>query len=125
MFYPLQLASITALNGPDEFMAERNQILKERRDVVVAGLRGIGLELESPKATFYVWASVPNGYKSRDFCFDVLEDIGVWMMPGSMYGERGEGYVRIALTHPAARLAEAMDRLKKWTVQACPGKVAP
>jgi LL-diaminopimelate aminotransferase len=124
MFYPLQLASIAALTGPDEFMTERNQILKERRDVVVAGLRDIELEVESPKATFYIWSSVPAGYKSKDFCFDVLEDVGVWMIPGSMYGEHGEGYLRIALTHPVPRLIEAMDRLKKWIAEVYPGKVA-
>jgi LL-diaminopimelate aminotransferase len=124
MFYPLQLASITALNGADGFMTERTQILTDRRDVVVAGLRDIGLELEPPKATFYIWASVPEGYTSKDFCLDILEDISVWMIPGSMYGRYGEGYLRIALTHTAARLAEAMDRLKKWSAEVYPEKLA-
>jgi LL-diaminopimelate aminotransferase len=114
MYYPMQLAATTALNGPVDFMEPRNRTFRERRDVVVQGLRAVGLEAESPKATFYVWSSIPNGFTSRDFCFKVLDAINVWMIPGSMYGKCGEGYLRIALTHPAERLAEAMARLKDF-----------
>ena len=113
MYYPLQVATTNALNGPVDFMKERNWTFQERRDVVVKGLRKIGLEMEIPKATFYVWSSVPKGYSSQDFCFKMLDEISVWMIPGSMYGKYGEGYLRIALTHPVERLAEAMERLKK------------
>ncbi len=114
MYYPLQVAATTALNGPIDFMESRNQMFKERRNVVVQGLKDIGLEVESPLATFYVWSTIPKGYSSRDFCFKVLEEANVWMIPGSMYGKHGEGYLRIALTHPKERLAEAMRRLKKF-----------
>jgi LL-diaminopimelate aminotransferase len=113
MYYPLQVAATEALNGPVEFMIQRNQAFQERRDVVVNALRQIGFAVEKPKGTFYVWSSVPKGYTSRDFCFKMLDQINVWMIPGSMYGKYGEGYLRIALTHPAARLAEAMERLRK------------
>jgi LL-diaminopimelate aminotransferase len=114
MYYPLQAASTAALNGPVDFMATRNGTFKERRDVVVQGLRAVGLDVDLPKATFYVWAPIPEGFTSQDFCFKVLDAINVWMIPGSMYGAHGEGYFRIALTHPAARLAEAMKRLKEF-----------
>lgn len=114
MFYPLQVAATAALNGPTEFMAERNRMYKERRDVVVKGLQDLGLEVEIPKATFYVWASIPERYTSHDFCSKALEEANVWMIPGSMYGKYGEGYLRIALTHPAERLEEAMQRLEKF-----------
>jgi LL-diaminopimelate aminotransferase len=113
IYYPLQVAATKALNGPVDFMEERNDTFQERRDVVVKGLREVGLEVDTPKATFYVWSTIPKGYTSRDFCFKVLDTISVWMIPGSMYGKYGEGYLRIALTHPAKRLAEAMGRLKK------------
>jgi LL-diaminopimelate aminotransferase len=113
MYYPMQVAVTKALNGPVDFMEERNQAFQERRDVVVKGLRKVGLEVDTPKATFYVWSTVPKGYTSSDFCFKVLDAANVWMIPGSMYGRHGEGYLRIALTHPADRLAEAMERLKK------------
>jgi LL-diaminopimelate aminotransferase len=114
MYYPLQVASTKALNGPVDFMGSRNQTFKDRRDVVVKGLREVGLKVETPKATFYVWSPVPKGFTSQDFCFKVLDAINVWMIPGSMYGTYGEGYFRIALTHPAKRLAEAMGRLKDF-----------
>jgi LL-diaminopimelate aminotransferase len=114
MYYPLQVAATRALNGPVDFMAERNRIFQERRDVVLAGLRKAGLEVDTPKATFYIWSSIPQGYSSKDFCFKVLEEADIWMIPGSMYGKHGEGFLRIALTHPKERLAEAMDRLGAW-----------
>jgi LL-diaminopimelate aminotransferase len=115
MFYPLQVAATAALKGSTDFMNARNSMFKERRDVVVSGLRECGIEVDSPQATFYVWASLPQGVdNSKDWCMKVLNDIAVWMIPGSMYGQYGEGYFRIALTHPAERLAEAMERLKKF-----------
>ena len=115
MFYPLQVAATAALNGPNEFMVERNLMFQERRDAVVKALRKMGLEVDIPKATFYVWAGVPRGVESsQEFCFKVLDEIAVWMIPGSMYGRHGEGFFRIALTLPVDRLEEAMDRLKKF-----------
>jgi len=113
MFYPLQVATTAALSGDTDFMNERNKKYVQRRDVVVKGLSEMGFELENPKATFYVWAGIPKGTNSsRDWCFKVLDEASIWMIPGSMYGKHGEGYFRIALTHPADRLEEAMDRLK-------------
>jgi LL-diaminopimelate aminotransferase len=114
MYYPLQVAATKALNGPIDFMEERNRIFQKRRDVVVQGLRDIGLEVESPKATFYVWSTIPKGYTSQEFCYKVLGEANVWMIPGSMYGKYGEGYLRIALTLPVDRLSEAMRRLRKF-----------
>ena len=115
MFYPLQVAATESLKGPIDFMQDRNRAFQERRDVVMAALQRMGLAAERPQATFYVWAEVPRGAgTSREFCFKVLDAISVWMIPGSMYGAHGEGYFRIALTHPATRLAEAMRRLKEF-----------
>jgi LL-diaminopimelate aminotransferase len=115
MFYPLQVAATAALNGPIDFMEDRNQMYQERRDIVVKTLTEMGLELENPRATFYVWAGVPKDVEnSKDWCFKVLDEIAVWMIPGSMYGKYGEGYFRIALTHPVERLEEAMERLRKF-----------
>jgi len=112
MFYPLQLAAMAALTGSKEFMKERNAMYRERRDVVVEGLRKCGINVDRPKGTFYIWAPLPKGEEnSKEWCFKVLDGIAVWMIPGSMYGKCGEGYFRIALTHPVERLAEAMTRL--------------
>jgi LL-diaminopimelate aminotransferase len=117
MFYPLQVAAAAALNGSNEFMEDRNLMYQERRDVVVEGLRKCAIDVDSPKGTFYIWAPLPEGVTiAKDWCFKVLDEIAVWMIPGSMYGKYGEGYFRIALTHPTARLAEAMDRLHNYLV---------
>lgn len=114
LYYPMQMVATKALDGPDGFMAERNEVFRERRDLVVGSLKEIGLEVDCPKATFYVWSTVPRGRLSRDFCFELLDAANVWIIPGSMYGKHGEGYMRLALTHPVERLAEAMRRLKEY-----------
>ncbi len=116
MFYPMQLATIRALQSSDEFIKDRNRIFQERRDVVIRGLRDIGLDVYPPKATFYLWSKVPKGYTSKRFCFKALEEANVWMLPGSNYGNYGEGYLRIAITRSAEVLAEAMRRLKKISI---------
>jgi len=117
MFYPMQLAAINALNSSDDFMEKRNQIFQERREVLVEGLNKIGLKTYLPKATFYLWARVPEGYTSQDFCFKALEQANVWMIPGSLYGQFGEGYLRIAFTHSVERLKEAIRRLQNFFSQ--------
>ena len=115
MFYPLQVAAVSALTGRKDFMKARNMMYQERRDVVVKGLKKCGIDVESPKGTFYIWAPLPKGItNSREWCFKVLDGIAVWMIPGSMYGKYGEGFFRIALTHPVERLAEAMARLERF-----------
>ena len=91
MYYPLQVAATAALNGPIDFMESRNQMFKERRDVVVRGLKDIGLEVESPLATFYVWSTIPKGYTSQEFCFKALEETNVWMIPGLHVWEARRG----------------------------------
>lgn len=113
MFYPMQLAAIQALNSPGDFMETRNRTFQARRDTLMEGLDQIGFRVYPPKATFYLWAGVPKGYPSQDFCFKALEEAGVWMIPGTVYGKHGEGSVRIAFTHPVERLEEAIQRLKK------------
>jgi LL-diaminopimelate aminotransferase len=114
MFYPLQLAATAALEGPQDFMETRNLMYQERRDVVIAGLKKCGIDVEPPKGTFYVWAPIPKEVvNSREWCLKVLDEIAVWMIPGSMYGNHGEGYFRIALTQSSDRLQEAMRRLRR------------
>jgi LL-diaminopimelate aminotransferase len=115
IYYPLQVAATAALNGPIDFMEGRNRMFTERRDVVADALSKLGVQASRPKATFYVWARVPKGHgTSKEFCFNFLEKEAVWMIPGSMYGQYGEGYFRIALTHSAERLGEAMARLARF-----------
>ena len=113
MFYPMQLATTQALKASGDFMKERNRIFQQRRDSVIRGLQDIGLDVYPPKGTFYIWARVPQGYTSHEFCFKALEGANIWMIPGSNYGKYGEGYLRIAITRPIEVITEAMRRLKK------------
>lgn len=111
LFGPVQVAAIEALIGEQSWMAERNQIYQERRDIVVEGLRAIGLETTYPQATLYVWAKLPEDYTdSLEFSKWVLDQTGVWLTSGVFFGQGGEGYVRATLTLPTDTLREAM----KW-----------
>ncbi|KYO66742.1 LL-diaminopimelate aminotransferase [Thermovenabulum gondwanense] len=112
-FTAIQKAGIEALLGPQDSIKEMNDIFKKRRDLVVNTLREIGIDVKSPKATFYIWVKVPEGYSSSSFAEKLIEQAAVVVTPGSAYGEYGEGYVRISLTTPDHRLMEAMERIKK------------
>ena len=83
-----------------------NEIYTRRRDLVVETLREIGVEVQPPKGTIYVWAPVPEGHTSVSFAELVLEEAAVVVSPGSMYGPSGEGFFRISLTTPDERLTE-------------------
>src|SRR5215213_2460041 len=110
MFDAVQLAAAAALDaGPPE---EMRAIYQRRRDLVCDALREIGVEVTPPKGTIYVWAPVPTGHTSASYCELVLEESGVVVSPGGAYGPNGEGFFRISLTVPDARLAEAMERLR-------------
>jgi len=113
LFEAVQLAGVAALDGPPEALAEMNTIYARRRDLVVGALREIGVDVETPKGTIYVWAPVPEGHTSTSFAELVLEDAAVVVSPGSMYGPSGEGFFRISLTTPDERLSEAVERLRE------------
>jgi LL-diaminopimelate aminotransferase len=114
LFEALQLAGAAALEGPPEPLAEQNAIYTRRRDLVVAALAEIGVEVTAPKGTIYVWAPVPEGHTSTTFAETVLEEAAVVVSPGSMYGPSGEGFFRISLTAPDERIEEAVERMRKF-----------
>jgi LL-diaminopimelate aminotransferase len=110
MFEPVQLAAAAALDaGPPPEMRE---IYQRRRDLVCDALREIGVDVTPPRGTIYVWAPVPSGHTSASYCELVLEESAVVVSPGGAYGPNGEGFFRISLTVPDARLAEAVERLR-------------
>jgi LL-diaminopimelate aminotransferase len=110
MFEAVQLAAAAALDaGPPE---EMRVIYEHRRNLVCDALEEIGVEVTRPRGTIYVWAPVPEGHTSASYCELVLEESGVVVSPGGAYGPNGEGFFRISLTVPDARLAEAMERLR-------------
>ena len=113
LFEAIQLAAVAALDGSGDLIAEMNETYARRRDLVVDTLRAIGVEVDKPRGTIYVWAPVPEGHTSTSFAELVLEEAGVIVSPGSMYGDSGEGFFRISLTTPDARLSEALDRMRE------------
>lgn len=113
-FLPIYHAGIAALNGDQSWLKERNAIYRERRDIVVDSLRAAGLEVQTPKATIYVWPKVPARMMSSDFATALLEDAGVSVTPGSAFGPSGEGYARISLGMATPRVREAMERVGEW-----------
>ncbi|MDR3136380.1 MAG: LL-diaminopimelate aminotransferase [Coriobacteriales bacterium] len=110
-FTAIQDAAIAALSGPQDSVREMCALYQRRRDLVVTTLRRLGLNCETPRATIYVWAQVPAGLSSAEFTSQLLARAHVVVTPGSGYGPDGEGYVRISLTTPDARLEEALERI--------------
>lgn len=112
VFGAVQEAGIAALTGPQQLAEQYRRTYQERRDVVVAGLRSLGWEVDVPQAAFFVWAPVPGGLDSRTFAARLLDEVGCVVTPGVGFGPSGEGFYRIALTIDAKRLGEAMGRLR-------------
>jgi len=114
-FGPMMDAGVAALTGDQTWLEERNDIYLYRRDIVLAGLRKAGFQADTPPAAIYVWAQLPHGYTdSMDFCTRLLEQTGVSTTPGVVFGQSGEGYMRISLGTATDRIKEAMARLEGW-----------
>lgn len=112
VFQAVQEAAIAGLTGAHDHLRQYCAIYQQRRDLMVEALRAIGLACDLPRATFYIWATVPKGYTSASFTERVLKETGVVITPGSGFGKSGEGYVRFSLTVPSERLGEAVERIK-------------
>jgi LL-diaminopimelate aminotransferase len=110
----IQYAAIEALNGPQECIKEHNNIYQQRRDLIVDTLNKMGLETIPPKASLYIWAKVPNGYTSVEFATDLLDKVGVVVIPGIGYGQNGEGYIRLSVTIADASLLKGLSRMAQW-----------
>lgn len=110
----IQQAAIEALTGSQDSITGQNAMYQRRRDRLVKALNDIGLRARLPKATFYVWAKVPDRYTSVQFTTELLDKANVAVTPGTGYGSVGEGYVRLSLTLPDNRLDEGISRLIKW-----------
>jgi LL-diaminopimelate aminotransferase len=112
IFRPIQDAAILALTGDQTWLAERNEIYRERRDLILAALHEVGIRVDKPAASLYLWAETPDGYSSEEFSTRLLEGPGISITAGSVFGPHGEGYLRISLGMSTERIREAMDRLK-------------
>ncbi len=112
-FDAIQRAGITALTSSQQCVADMNNLYTKRRDTLLKGLNQMGLDVKPPKATFYVWAPIPEKYTSIEFSKLLLEEAGIVATPGVGFGEYGEGYIRFALTRSVERIGEAVERMEK------------
>jgi LL-diaminopimelate aminotransferase len=113
VFQAVQWAAIEALNGGEQETRAACDVYLRRHQLVAETLNDLGWDIKPPRATFYVWAPVPDGYDSIGFASHVLDEVGVNITPGVGFGTHGEGYFRLSVTAPDARLEEAMARMRK------------
>lgn len=113
IFNPIQYAAIYALKNEEGNIDRMREIYSRRREVVLTALRRIGIECNPPRGTFYLWVPVPKGMTSLEFTNLLFDKAAVVVAAGTAYGLYGEGFIRISLTVPDARLAEAMERIEK------------
>ncbi|HUL65944.1 MAG TPA: alanine transaminase [Burkholderiaceae bacterium] len=115
-FTPIQVASIAALEGPQECVEEIRVQYQRRRDVLVKGLHEAGWMVEVPKASMYIWAEIPEPYKrlgSLEFAKKVLSDAKVAVSPGVGFGDYGDTHVRFALIENEHRIRQAVRGIKE------------
>lgn len=128
IFRPLQEAAVVALSTDPSWIADRNRVYKERLELLVEGLRGIGLEATCPQATLYLWtripgsgkAGTPGGWTSESFARTLLQETGIAVAPGSFFGPGGEGFVRVSATAPTMQIQEAKRRLRAFEPPSVP-----
>jgi LL-diaminopimelate aminotransferase len=110
-FGAVQDAGIAALSSPKEIVAGIREVYQHRIDILYKCLVDLGLDLEKPKATLYLWAGIDGD--SVKFCQRLLEDVGIVATPGVGFGQYGEGYIRFSITQPMDRIEAAVDRLER------------
>ena len=113
IFQAVQEAGIEALRLGDSIIEPSRKIYQERRDILVSGLRAVGLGCEKPRATFYVWVATPKGLSSAEFTAKLLDEAGVVTTPGNGFGDAGEGYVRFTVCVDKHRLKEVAERIRR------------
>jgi len=115
MFTPIQVAAISALEGPQDCVQEIRDMYRSRRDVLCEGLNAIGWEVEPPKATMFVWVPIPDAYKemgSLEFTKKLLEEAKVAVSPGIGFGDYGDDHVRFSLIENEHRTRQAIRGLR-------------
>lgn len=118
-FNPILAASIHAMTSDQEWIQDRNDIYLERRDIVVKGLKACGFNVDFPSAAIYVWAQLPQGETDAiAFCNRLLEETGVSLTPGDVYGKHGEKFIRVSLGTATADVKTALDRMQAWMKKA-------
>jgi alanine-synthesizing transaminase len=116
IFQPIQIASIIALDGPQECVKEICDTYKTRRDALISGLERVGWKIESPKATMFVWGKIPEKFiqmGSVEFSKMLINEAGVAVSPGLGFGEYGDDFVRFALIENNMRINQAIRGIRK------------
>ena len=116
-FTPIQAAACAALNGPQDVVAENREIYHKRRDVMVEAFGRAGWDIPAPPASMFAWAPLPPALAhmgSLEFSKELLTEADVAVAPGVGYGEKGEGYVRIAMVENEQRLRQAARNVKRY-----------
>ncbi|WP_077622874.1 aminotransferase class I/II-fold pyridoxal phosphate-dependent enzyme [Sediminibacillus massiliensis] len=119
-FLGIQKAAATALNSDLSTVAANNLVYLNRMESMLSALHAMGIDAGRPRGTFFIWASVPEGYTSQSFAEELLDEADVIVTPGSAFGTRGEGYIRLSLSVPQERLDEAIVRMKKRKTRRTP-----
>jgi len=113
IFTAIQFAAKTALDEYETLTPPIRAVYQERRDAFVGGLKGLGWDVSTPEATFYVWIPCPDGYTSAELCGRLLDEADVVTTPGLGFGRTADGYIRAALTVETPRLLEAVGRIAR------------
>jgi len=123
IFTPVQVAAISALEGDQQCVSDVCDMYRRRRDVLCNGLNDAGWPVTPPKATMFVWAQIPEAFRSMgslEFSKLLLKEAGVAVSPGLGFGEYGEGYVRFGLIENEHRTRQALRGIKKVLRQGPP-----
>jgi alanine-synthesizing transaminase len=116
-FTPVQVAATAALNGPDDCIKEMRDTYKRRRDVLVESFGRAGWEVPPPKASMFAWSPIPEPFRelgSVEFSKLLVEKAEVAVSPGTGFGERGEGFVRIAMVENEQRIRQAARNIRRF-----------
>jgi LL-diaminopimelate aminotransferase len=113
IFDAIQRAGIAALNGPQDWLGQTIDRYRHRRDLLCDGLKSMGIVVEPPRGSIYLWVPVPEDHTSESFTTHLLDEAAIVVAPGTGYGAAGEGFVRFSLTVPDDRLEEGVERLRR------------
>lgn len=114
IFAPIMAAGEAAMQTDQSWINARNQVYQRRRDIVLDGLHSAGLRVQPPQASLYIWVPLPEGTRSKEFCARMLDDVSVSTTPGAVFGQHGEGYLRISLVTDDERIKEGTARMVEW-----------
>jgi L-glutamine---4-(methylsulfanyl)-2-oxobutanoate aminotransferase len=116
LFGAVQEAAAEALLGPQDCVADLNDLYESRRNVLIDGLTNIGWQVTAPKGSFFAWLKVPESFTSVEFADFLLEKAHIAVAPGVGFGEHGEGFVRVGLLTSKERLQEAVSRIESLEI---------